>query len=268
MFAIITPALITGAFTNRVTFKAYMLFLTGWLTFVYFPFVHMVWGGGILAKWGVLDFAGGIVVHNIAGHRRPRLDPLRRQAQGRGPRAAPHPARRARHRPPLVRLVRLQRGERVPGRLRHGRRLPQHRPRRQLRRHRLARHGLDDVEEAEVPRPPHGRRRGPGDDHPGRGLRLAHHRLPHRRHRRRRLLLRRRPEEQARLGRRPRRLGRPRRRRLHRDHPLRHLRHDGLQPGGRRRPPPRQHAASSSSSSSPSRSRRRGRSSSRTECSG
>jgi Amt family ammonium transporter len=67
MFAIITPALITGAFTNRVTFKAYMLFLTGWLLFVYFPFVHMVWGGGLLAKWGVLDFAGGIVVHNIAG---------------------------------------------------------------------------------------------------------------------------------------------------------------------------------------------------------
>jgi ammonium transporter, Amt family len=67
MFAIITPALITGAFANRVTFKAYMLFLTGWLFFVYFPFVHMVWGGGILQKWGVLDFAGGIVVHNIAG---------------------------------------------------------------------------------------------------------------------------------------------------------------------------------------------------------
>src|SRR5207245_7249665 len=67
MFAIITPALITGAFTNRVTFKAYMLFLTAWLLFVYFPFVHMVWGGGVLQKWGVLDFAGGIVVHNIAG---------------------------------------------------------------------------------------------------------------------------------------------------------------------------------------------------------
>jgi len=67
MFAIITPALISGAFTNRVTFKAYMLFLTGWLTFVYFPFVHMVWGGGMLQQWGVLDFAGGIVVHNIAG---------------------------------------------------------------------------------------------------------------------------------------------------------------------------------------------------------
>jgi len=67
MFAIITPALITGAFANRVTFKAYLLFLTFWLLFVYFPFVHMIWGGGLLAKWGVLDFAGGIVVHNIAG---------------------------------------------------------------------------------------------------------------------------------------------------------------------------------------------------------
>ena len=67
MFAIITPALITGAFANRITFKAYMLFLTTWLVFVYFPFAHMIWGGGILASWGVLDFAGGIVVHNIAG---------------------------------------------------------------------------------------------------------------------------------------------------------------------------------------------------------
>jgi len=67
MFAIITPALITGAFTNRVTFRAYFVFLTLWLLLVYFPFVHMIWGGGLLAKWGVLDFAGGIVVHNIAG---------------------------------------------------------------------------------------------------------------------------------------------------------------------------------------------------------
>jgi len=67
MFAIITPALITGAFANRVKFKAYLLFLVAWLLFVYFPFVHMIWGGGILQRWGVLDFAGGIVVHNIAG---------------------------------------------------------------------------------------------------------------------------------------------------------------------------------------------------------
>jgi Amt family ammonium transporter len=67
MFAIITPALITGAFANRVRFKAYLIFLVLWLLFVYFPFVHMVWGGGLLAKWGVQDFAGGIVVHAIAG---------------------------------------------------------------------------------------------------------------------------------------------------------------------------------------------------------
>ena len=43
MFAIITPALITGAFANRVPFKAYLIFLVGWLLFVYFPFVHMIW---------------------------------------------------------------------------------------------------------------------------------------------------------------------------------------------------------------------------------
>lgn len=67
MFAVITPALITGAFVGRVTFKSYLLFLVGWLFLVYFPFVHMVWGGGLLAQWGVVDFAGGIVVHATAG---------------------------------------------------------------------------------------------------------------------------------------------------------------------------------------------------------
>jgi Amt family ammonium transporter len=67
MFAIITPALITGAFANRVRFVAYLGFLVAWLVLVYFPFVHMVWGGGILQQWGVLDFAGGIVVHAVAG---------------------------------------------------------------------------------------------------------------------------------------------------------------------------------------------------------
>jgi ammonium transporter, Amt family len=67
MFAIITPALITGAFANRVRFTAYLIFLVAWLILVYFPMVHMIWGGGLLQQWGVLDFAGGIVVHNIAG---------------------------------------------------------------------------------------------------------------------------------------------------------------------------------------------------------
>lgn len=68
MFAIITPALITGAFVGRVNFSAYLVFITLWTLFVYCPFVHMVWSPqGMLAKWGVVDFAGGIVVHATAG---------------------------------------------------------------------------------------------------------------------------------------------------------------------------------------------------------
>ena len=67
MFAIITPALITGAFANRVKFGPYMIFLTLWMVFVYFPVAHMVWGGGLFATWGVLDFAGGTAVHTTAG---------------------------------------------------------------------------------------------------------------------------------------------------------------------------------------------------------
>jgi Amt family ammonium transporter len=67
MFAVITPALITGAFTNRIRFGPYVAFLILWQLLVYYPFVHMIWGGGLLADWGVLDFAGGIVVHTSAG---------------------------------------------------------------------------------------------------------------------------------------------------------------------------------------------------------
>src|SRR5256885_11251621 len=67
MFAIITPALITGAFVNRVTFKSYLIFLVVWQLFVYYPFVHMFWGNGLLAHWGARDFAGGVVLHASAG---------------------------------------------------------------------------------------------------------------------------------------------------------------------------------------------------------
>ncbi len=64
MFAIITPALITGAFAERMKFSALLLFSALWLTFVYSPLCHWVWGGGwIGAKLGALDFAGGTVVH-------------------------------------------------------------------------------------------------------------------------------------------------------------------------------------------------------------
>jgi Amt family ammonium transporter len=67
MFAIITPALITGAFADRVNFKSYLVFLVFWSVLVYIPFTHWIWGGGFLAKLGVVDFAGGIVVHTSAG---------------------------------------------------------------------------------------------------------------------------------------------------------------------------------------------------------
>jgi Amt family ammonium transporter len=67
MFAIITPALITGAFADRVRFKSYLKFLVAWSLIVYVPLTHWIWGGGFLAKWGVLDFAGGMVVHTSAG---------------------------------------------------------------------------------------------------------------------------------------------------------------------------------------------------------
>jgi len=67
MFAIITPALITGAFAERVKFKGFVFFSLLWATFVYDPVAHWVWGGGIFAKMGALDFAGGTVVHMTAG---------------------------------------------------------------------------------------------------------------------------------------------------------------------------------------------------------
>lgn len=68
MFAIITPALITGAVAGRMKFKALFLFIIFWSTLVYYPMAHMVWGiGGFLAKIGSVDFAGGNVVHISSG---------------------------------------------------------------------------------------------------------------------------------------------------------------------------------------------------------
>jgi Amt family ammonium transporter len=69
MFAVITPALITGAFVERVRFKSFLLFGLIWVTLVYDPLAHWVWGkGGWLNQLGVLDFAGGTVVHIAAGY--------------------------------------------------------------------------------------------------------------------------------------------------------------------------------------------------------
>ena len=66
-FAIITPALIIGAFVERIKFSAMLIFLSLWVIIVYLPVTHWVWGGGLLSSWGVMDFAGGIVVHATAG---------------------------------------------------------------------------------------------------------------------------------------------------------------------------------------------------------
>ena len=66
-FAVITPALIVGAFAERMKFSAMLLFMVAWLTLVYVPIWHWVWGGGWIADMGALDFAGGTVVHINAG---------------------------------------------------------------------------------------------------------------------------------------------------------------------------------------------------------
>ena len=67
MFALITPALILGAFAERIKFKGYMVFIILWTILAYFPMAHWVWGGGFLQEMGAIDFAGGTVVHINAG---------------------------------------------------------------------------------------------------------------------------------------------------------------------------------------------------------
>ena len=62
-FAVITPALVVGAFAERMKFSAMCIFTVLWVTLVYLPACHMVWGGGYLGSIGVIDFAGGLVVH-------------------------------------------------------------------------------------------------------------------------------------------------------------------------------------------------------------
>jgi len=66
-FAVITPALIVGGFAERMRFSAVVIFSAAWLLLVYAPICHWVWGGGWLSELGVMDFAGGIVVHITAG---------------------------------------------------------------------------------------------------------------------------------------------------------------------------------------------------------
>ncbi|HXZ84107.1 MAG TPA: ammonia channel protein, partial [Myxococcota bacterium] len=68
MFAIITPALMIGAFAERMRFGPYLAFISLWLLLVYCPLAHMVWGGGWIGTMGTKDFAGGLVVHMSSGY--------------------------------------------------------------------------------------------------------------------------------------------------------------------------------------------------------
>ncbi len=114
-FAIITAALISGAVVERMRFGPYVAFIVLWTLLVYAPVAHWVWGGGWLMTKGVLDFAGGTVVHINAGVSA-LVAAIVLGAEGL--RAAGHPAaqralRAPRRGPPLVRVVRLQRRQRA-----------------------------------------------------------------------------------------------------------------------------------------------------------
>ena len=133
MFAIITPALITGAFAERMKFSAFLVFMVLWSTIVYCPVAHWVWGdGGWLKNLGALDFAGGTVVHINAGIAALAAALVVGRRQGyRQRHASLHSPQPAHDHPgggaSVVRLVRVQRRQR-PGRRRPGL-LPPSRPR-------------------------------------------------------------------------------------------------------------------------------------------
>ena len=173
-FAIITPALITGATADRLKFGGYLTFIGAWLLLVYAPVAHWVFAGGWLANLGALDFAGGAVVHINAGAAALGVVLVIGARRGLRPRAdaAPlAPPDRARYRHPVVRVVRVQRRlgpgrqrARLPGAAQHVRR-------------RLGRHARLDPDRAGAGRQGHDPRRRlrggrrPGRHHPLRRLR-------------------------------------------------------------------------------------------------
>ena len=113
-FAVITPALIAGAFAERMHFRGYLAFIGLWSLVVYCPFAHWVWGGGFLGSGGLhaIDFAGGSVVHELAGRGGLGDGDLPRAAPDARP-AAQRAARPARCGHPVVRMVRFQRRQRA-----------------------------------------------------------------------------------------------------------------------------------------------------------
>ncbi len=208
-FAAITPALITGAFAERMKFSAFALFTTLWLFLVYAPLAHWVWApGGWLRELRRARLRRRHRRAHELGLRRPGRRHRHRQAArvpqgGDGP-AQPDPDH-PRRRHPVVRLVRLQRRQR-PGRQRPRRPgVHRHQHRHRRGRARLVPHRLPAPAQDHHPWRGLGRGRRPGRHHPGRRLRRPHGLDRHRPGRRHRLRLGGRPEVQGRLRRRARR---------------------------------------------------------------
>ena len=183
MFAIITPALITGAFAERVKFSAMVAFMVLWAIAVYSPMAHMVWGiGGLLnaslgGKFPCLDFAGGTVVHVTSGVSAlvTALYLGKRVGYPKGAHAAALRGLQLHRRgAALGGLVRLQRGLRARRRYARHLRLRRHPLRRRRRGLRLVRRRVDPQRQALRARRHLGRRRRPGRHHARRRLRHAH----------------------------------------------------------------------------------------------
>ena len=173
-FAIITPALITGATADRLKFSAYAIFIGLWLILVYGPVAHWVFGGGFLAELGALDFAGGAVVHMNAGAAAVALVIILGVPQGL-PRDAHAPAQPPaddhRHRHPVVRMGRVQRRLGARRRRHRGPGDHEHLPRRVGRHARLVGRGADAERARHDARGRLGCRRRPGRHHALRRLR-------------------------------------------------------------------------------------------------
>ena len=117
-FAIITPALIVGAYVERIKFSSMLILSSAWLILVYAPVCHWVWGGGWLGELGVMDFAGGLVVHTTAGVSALVIAALlgrRIGFPGPTPTSAQSRHDRSGSRDALGGLVRIQRGQPTDG---------------------------------------------------------------------------------------------------------------------------------------------------------
>ena len=192
-FAIITVALVAGAVAERMRFSAFMLFSVLWLTFVYIPIAHWVWGGGFLASAGLLDFAGGTVVHINAGIAGLVAALMLGKRKGYGyENLAPYDLSMAVVGTGLlwVGWFGFNGGSAYGGQFARGHGDCRDAPRRERRRSELGGHGMDHARQAVRPRPDFGRGRGTWHGHGGVRLYPALARRRDRRPRRRGLLLR------------------------------------------------------------------------------